>query len=230
MKRFLYVSIIVLAISFTVPEASAQTQYSIDSGMDDVEINTTVTLQCDEDSRNCPVNSWSLPNWYLPEDTVVENIRDTKGEIDDYTINGNTLSLETNEGEKRRTETVKIQFRIERPPEKVYRGLRKREFSLPGFRGKTTRGTVRTDNLISGRTSYGFETAYSGDRLNFTGSGPVNVRLKSGEGNETKYFEFFGKVPEEDQSLAYEVPVAMTGQVQNFRRFPVAVMDSKSFN
>ena len=230
MKRFLYVSIIVLAISFTVPEASAQTQYSIDSGMDDVEINTTVTLQCDEDSRNCPVNSWSLPNWYLPEDTVVENIRDTKGEIDDYTINGNTLSLETNEGEKRRTETVKIQFRIERPPEKVYRGLRKREFSLPGFTGKTTQGTVRTDNLISGRTSYGFETAYGDDRLNFTGSGPVNVRLKSGEGNETEYFEFFGKVPQEDRSLAYEVPVAMTGQVQNFRRFPVAVMDSKSFN
>jgi len=230
MRRLLYVSIFVLAISFTVPEAFAQTQYSIESGQDQVHINATLKLQCDENSRNCPVNSWQVPNWPLPDDTTVESIRDTRGEIDDYTVSNNILSLETNEGERRRTETVKIDFRIDKPAEEVYRGLKKREFSLPGFNGKATTGTVKMDDLISGRTSYGFNTAYSSKRLNFSGTGPVQIRLKSGQGNETEYFEFFGQAPEDNQSLAYEVPVAMTGQVQNFRRFPVAVMDSKTFN
>lgn len=230
MNRGLYLVLILFALAFTVPQASAETYYSIDSGMEEVNINASLQLTCNDNSENCPVNRWTVPNWPLPEDTVLEGISDSQGEIEDYSISSDTLSFETNKGDKRRKETVRIQFRIERPPENVYRGLVKREFSLPGFNGRETRGTVQMDDLISGRTSYGFETAYGNDRFNFSGKGPLQIRLKSGKGEETEYFEFFGETPEDDQSLAYEVPVAMTGQVQKFKRFPVAVMDSKSFN
>ncbi|WP_414838190.1 hypothetical protein ACK3SF_02200 [Candidatus Nanosalina sp. VS9-1] len=210
--------------------AASQVQYTIDSDNRDVEINTTVRLDCDISSSSCPVNSWRLPNWPLPEDVEVLNVRDSIGEIEDYSIEGNMLSLETNRGERRTSETVKINFRINREAEEVYRGLRKREFSLPGFSGERTFGEVQMDNVISGRTTYGFETSYGKDHFNFTGTGPVQIRLKAGKGNRTEYFEFFGDRPEGNHSLAYEIPVAMTGQVQNFKRFPVAVMDPETFN
>lgn len=228
MERPLKILLAALLILSTGLGAS-QVQYSIDSEKSHVDVNATVKLECDRSSSNCPVNSWRLPNWPLPEDTEILEVKDSIGEIDDYTVTGDELTLETNRGDKRASETVQINFRIDREAENIYRGLKQREFSLPGFSGRETFGEIEMENLISGWTNYGFETAYGKDHFNFSGTGPTSIRLKAGEGNKTKYYEFFGTSPE-DQDLAYEVPVAMTGLVQNFQRFPVAVMDSETFN
>lgn len=229
MKRPVKVLALILMIFFTA-SALGQVQYSIDAGTENVEVNSTVLLQCDSTSQNCPVNNWRLQEWRLPEDTEILGVEDSIGEINDYTVNNRRLSFQTNTGDRRTSERVKIRYRIDREAEEVYRGLKKRQFSLPGFQGRESFGKIEMDDLISGRTGYGFETAYGKDHFNFSGTGPVNIRLKAGQGNKTDYYDFFGKTPQEDQSLAYEIPVAMTGQVQNFERFPVAVINPEGFD
>ena len=218
-----------VALIFSTGLGASQVQYSIDSEESHVNVNATVKLECDKSSSSCPVNSWRLPNWPLPEDSEILEVKDSIGEVDDYTVKDDELTLETNRGDKRTSETVKINFRIDRETENIYRGLKQRQFSIPGFSGKETFGEIQMENLISGRTSYGFETSYGENHFNFSGTGPTSIRLKAGEGNKTDYYEFFGASPG-DQKIAYEIPVAMTGLVQNFQRFPVAVMDSKTFN
>jgi hypothetical protein len=158
------------------------------------------------------------------------SIEDSLGEVEDYEKNGNEVSITTNSGDRRTSETVRISLRIDREAEEIYQGLYQRSFSLAGFSGEKTTGSLRNDNLLSGWTSHGFDTAYSDEYLNFTGEGSVSIRTKFGEGQETKYYEFFGGKPPENTELAYEVSVGTTGNLQGFERFPVASMGSRTFN
>jgi hypothetical protein len=226
MRKFLIILLLILAVSFS----AGQVSHEIEAGVDQAVINTTVRLDCDRESSNCPVNRWRL-SWNLPEDAEIISIKDSLGEVEDYEVEGDKVSFTTTESDERRTsETVKIRMRINRGAQEIYEGLYQRSFSLAGFSGEETTGSLRNDNLLSGWTSHGFDTAYSDEYLNFTGEGSVSIRTKFGEGQETKYYEFFGGEPQENTELAYEVSVGTTGIVQDFQRFPVASMDSRTFN
>ena len=221
------IAVLFLLISFSMT-ASADVSHSIQTGVDQVKINSTIKLSCDLSGPNCPVNKWQL-KWQLPEGAKTIAVKDSIGEIEDYKVSDNTLSITTNSGDRRSSETVKIQMRIDRDAKEVYRGLYKREFSLAGFKGEKNTGTLKSPDLLSGWTSHGFDTAYGSESLNFSGEGSLALRIKFGEGEETPYYEFFGSNPAENTSLAYEVSVGMTGLVQQFERFPVASMDSEYF-
>jgi hypothetical protein len=218
-----------LLVLFLTGLAAGQVSYSISSTAEEVDINTTLKLDCGDSSR-CPVNQWTIPGWPLPDSAEVISVRDSLGKIEEYTVEGDSLSIETNSGDRRRSETVRIHMRVPGDAESIYRGLKKRSLSIPSIPEGRTSGTLRQEDLVSGRTGFGFDASYSDNVMNFTGTGPTNIRIKFGEGNETEYFEFFGTDDIRNSELAYEVSVGMTGQVQNFERFPVAVMDSKSFN
>jgi hypothetical protein len=225
MRKLLPILLMIMAVTM----AAGQVSHQIHAGVDEARINSTVKLSCERESSNCPVNRWRL-TWNLPEDAEVVSIEDSLGEIEDYETEGSQVSITTNSGDSRTSETVKIRMKIDRDAEEIYDGLYKRSFSLAGFKGEDAFGSLRNDNLLSGWTSHGFETAYSDEYLNFTGTGSVSIRTKFGEGQETEYYEFFGGEPPQDTDLAYEVSVGTTGIVQGFKRFPVASMDSKTFN
>ncbi len=205
----------------------AQVFHEVNSDTGEVELNTTVRLNCDSGAENCPVNSWRL-NWNIPEEAVIKSIRDSIGQIDESDVQGETLLLTTNRGESRTSETIEISMRMTGGAEEIHKGLYKREFSLPGFSERKTSGYIRNDNIISGWTGYGFQPSFSRHNMTFRGKGSSRLRVNFGDGNKTEYYEFFGGDPE-NTSLAYEISVGMTGLSQDFKRFPVALMKPSKY-
>lgn len=222
-----YLTLALLSIVF-LSIASGDVYYEIDAGDDSVRMNTTLELECDTADENCPVNRWRL-TWDLPEGSDLISIEDSLGEVDDYTKDGDQVSLRTNRGDRRDSETVRIRVEIDGKAEEIHKGLFKRKLNLAGFSDQETRGIVRNPELISGWTGKGFETSYSEKQMNFTGEGSTSVRINFGKGHKTEYYEFFGDKPS-NTSLAYEVSVGMTGLTQGFERFPVAVMDKNDYD
>lgn len=219
--------LIFLAVLMVLAPASGQVFHEIQSDEDSAQVNTTIRLSCEDDGDQCPVNRWKL-SWNLPEDAEIISIRDSLGEIDDYRKTGQQLSITSNSGDRRRSETIEIVMDIQRPAEEINKGLYKREFSLSGFRGGRTSGYLRNDNIISGWTGYGFQPVFRDDNMTFRGQGSSRFRINFGEGNETEYYEFFGGNPK-NTSLAYEIAVGMTGLIQDFDRFPVALMSEEKY-
>lgn len=209
----------IAALVLFVGTAAAEVQYEITADRDKVFVNTTLQLDCE---TNCPVNSWRL-DWGIPEGAEIVSIRDSLGKIEDYTVSNDQVSIRTNQGPRRNSETVEIKMLLRRDADEIYSGLFKRSLSLPGFEGEKTSGFIQSPGLLSARTNYGFRMSFEGERMVFAGTGPVNLRIKSGEGYETRYFSFFGERANGTE-IAYEVPIGMTGIVQEFERFPVAVM------
>lgn len=221
-------AVLLVLIGMLVASAAAEqrVQHSIETDRDEAQINSTIRLECSGD--NCPVNSWKLA-WSKPSEAEVVKIKDSLGEINDYEVTRNEIEIETNSGSRRRSETVKIVLNMGEDASEIHDGLYKREFRLPGFEGVETEGRVKSKNLLSGRVGYGYESSFSNSSMTFRGSGPVNVRIKFGDGYKTRYFKFFG-AEYDDQEQAYEIPMGVIGQIQNFDRFPVAVMDDTTYN
>lgn len=225
MRRFLVFSVLLV---FFVSFGSADVFYEIDSDEGDVMVNTTLELSCDVEKSNCPVNRWRL-DWSMPSGSKVVSVSDSYGSIEDYSIEDGDLSIVSNSGSRRSSETINIQYRVFRDAEEIHRGLYKRNLNLPGFRGERTSGVVSNPDLVSGWMGKGFDTSYTEDNMSFTGTGSSSLRINFGRGNETGYYSFFGVNPD-NTSLAYEVSVGMTGLIQGFDRFPVALMSPEEYN
>lgn len=222
MNKVLLLSVLLVAFSFT---ATADVYHDAEVSEQGMLLNTSIKLECES---NCPVNKWSL-TWQIPDDAEVLGLEDSIGEIEDYTLQDNRIRLTTSSGPKRMNETVLLQLNVTEDSEEIYDGLYQRRISLPGFGGEESSGVVRVDNLISGWKSYGFETSYTDNSMKFQGEGPVNLRLKFGEGEETDYYTFFGEYTG-NTSQAYEISIGTTGLEQDFKRFPVASMPSDVYN
>ena len=207
--------------------ASAEVFYEIDADQSSVEMNATLELSCQESGDNCPVNRWNL-NWNMPEDAEVVGIKDSYGKIQDYSVNNGQVSIKTNSGSRRTSETVKIRMRVDRQAELIHDGLYKREMNLAGFQGEETTGVMTNEDLISGWTGNGFQESYEESRMTFKGTGSTSIRTNFGKGYKTKYYEFFRGVPE-NTDLAYEISVGMTGLKPSFDRFPVALMNPDNY-
>ncbi|MFB6203328.1 MAG: hypothetical protein ABEK01_02450 [Candidatus Nanohaloarchaea archaeon] len=190
--------------------------HQVSSTPDRMWINTTLRYDC---SGNCNYRQ----SWIVPENATVYRVEDANGEINGYTVIGSRIKFPVN------TETARISFLLRRDAERIYGDLYRRQVSLPSIRDVRTSGTVTSENLLSGWTSFGFNQSFSGNRMEFEGRGPLVVRFKFGEGNETEYFEFFGSHPDRTE-IAYEVPVGTLGLRQGFRRFPVASMPGGEYN
>lgn len=222
MKKLLLLAFLLAAFSFT---ATADVYHEAEVSEEGMLLNTSIQLECE---NNCPVNKWSL-TWQLPDSAEVIGVKDSIGEIDDYTVENDRIQITTNSGPKRRNETVLLQLNVTEDSEEIYNGLYQRRISLPGFSGEETSGVIRAENLISGWKSYGFETSYANSSMKFQGEGPVNLRVKFGEGTETDYYTFFGDYTG-NVSQAYEISIGTTGLEQDFERFPVASMPSDVYN
>lgn len=223
MKKFFLLFILIL-ISAT---AYGQVFHEVDAGKDKAAINTTVVLECDPETSNCPVNSWKL-EWTMPKNAEVKHIRDTLGEVTEYTVTGEKVQIRTNQGKRRESETVEISMMIEKDAEEIYRGLYKREFSLAGLAGSQSSGYVKAPGLVSGWMGYGSKPVFYDSNMSFATEGSTAVRVNFGNGNKSKYYEYFG-IPARNSESVYEISVGMTGLVQDFQRFPVAVMAQEDY-
>ncbi len=221
MKRL----VLFLLVLSLVAGATGKIHYDISSDTEQVSINATVLLECRD---SCPVSGWEL-SWSKPENAKVLSVRDSLGRIEDYQVYDDSISIETNSGPARYNETLEIRMRMAVEAEEVHDGLYKRTLSLPGFREQETFGEVYAEDLLSGRLNFGFETGFGNESMQFRGNGPVNIRIKFGDGYETRYFSFFG-AEIDGAEIAYEVPRGTTGLSQDFRRFPVAVMEDETYN
>lgn len=222
MKKAVLIGLLIFMAGF----ASAEVFYEVEVDEEQVLMNTTVQLECN--GNDCPVNRWRL-SWTQPENSEILFIRDSYGAIEDYDVEGNTISMRTNRGEARHEETVQIGFRVEEPAENIYEDLHWRRFRLPSFSDRRTSGIIEVDNLISGWVSHGFRSSFESDQMEFEGHGPVNIRLNFGEGEKTEYYEFFGN-RQGYTERAYEISLGTTGLVQEFERFPIAVLPDEVYD
>lgn len=221
--RKLFLASVLLAV-FTAP-AAADVQYQGLISQEEVMMNTSVELEC---SDRCPVSRWSL-TWNVPENAEIIEIRDSYGEIEDYDRTGRSFSITTNTGEPRRTETIEIRMRIDEDAEKVYKDLHYRRISLPSLGGEETTGIFEVEDMVSGWVGYGFESSFEEEELRIQGEGATKIRVNFGQGEEKDFYEFFGE-ERDNSSEAYRLAVGTTGQVQDFRRFPVSVMPTAVYN
>lgn len=221
--RKLFLASVLLAV-FTAP-AAADVQYQGVINQEEVRMNTSVELECED---RCPISRWSL-TWYIPENAEIIEIRDSYGEIDDYDRTGRSVSITTNTGEPRRSETVEIRMKIDEDAENVYEDLDYRRLTAYGIENEPTTGVFRVRNIVSGWAGYGFESSFSENEMRIKGNGTTAIRVNFGQGVEKEFYEFFGE-ERDNSSEAYRLAVGTTGQVQDFRRFPVSVMPTAVYN
>lgn len=221
-KEALVLSIILL---FAGSAAANDAYYELEVGQDEILMNTTVKLECG--NEQCPHN-WRL-SWQMPKDAEILSIEDSRGPIENYEIQNGGIVATSNQDSERDPETFRMSFRINREAEEIYGGLYKRQFSLRSFEDAKTTGEVRVDNFLSSSTGYGVETSVAENNLSFRSVGPLNLRVKFGQGNRTEYYEFFGGSPE-NSSMPYEIAVGTTGEQLQVNRLPVALLPGALFN
>lgn len=218
-------------ILFVMPFASAEVYYEIDiKNEDKQEINNTIQLNCNpEDDDLCPVTNWRF-TWNVPQNANIEHIEDSYGEITEYNLQQDLLEIETNQGDQRTNETVRIWLTADTTTTEVS-GLKTVELSLPSFESERTFGEISQENLISGSVPHGFEKSFEEEKLLFEGSGPLNLVINHGEPEQqTDYYSFFGQTPSKDVDKAYELAVGNTGIVQDFDSLPVVYIDSEIYD
>lgn len=208
-----------LLIGFVGAELQ-EVQYSIDTNQSHAEINTSVHMSCDS---TCTGLKWSVP-----EKSEVLFVRNSRGEME-YELTDGGVDIPGSRARGRENETIKIGTRMNKEAEEIYQGLYQRTISIPSFQGVKTTGFFHNENLISGRIGFGFDYSFTNEEMRFKGKGPSNVRIKFGEGQESRYFEFFGLKPNNTES-AYQVPIGVLGFQQKFSRFPVAVMTDSDYD
>ena len=215
----LRIATILLFTVILIGSVTAQSFHSIEANQDRILIQSNITLSCDQ---NCPANSFRF-QYRMPEGSEIISIEDSLGEINDYTLNSNIAEIVTNRGEKKESEALVMNYKIERPAELVKPGLYSRQISLSGFEDEKTSGVVEAEGLISGRTNQGFETSFS-EELRFRGTGPIQINFNFGNGSKTDHYEFFdGEVDESDDS--YRIALGVVGLQQSYQRIPVAMYE-----
>lgn len=220
-------AILFLVLTVLTSASTGEVFHEIQADRDKARLNTTLKLDCDPETSQCPVNRWRL-TWDLPENAVVERIEDSNGQIQDYERQGSQVRIVTNSGQRRTSETVKISATVGEGAEKIHKGLYMRKLNLAGFAGESTQGVMKNSEIISGWTGRNFKTSFTQDNMSFSGTGSTTVRINFGTGNKARYYEFFGGKPE-NSSKAYEISVGMTGLTQPFQRFPVALMSPEDY-
>ncbi|MFB6245590.1 MAG: hypothetical protein ABEJ03_04565 [Candidatus Nanohaloarchaea archaeon] len=220
MERIVLVTGLVLVLGSL---AGAQTFYQVDAGEETALVNTSTRLECEE----CPVSSWTV-RLKIPNDARILNVTSQNGEVIRSRTSGDILKVETSTPAAR-SEKITAVYTTKAGRNRVKGGLYTRRLSLSGFPERTTSGIIRSENLLNARVGEGFRFSPGEDSVNFSGEGPTNVVIATGQGREKENFEFFGK-PTERSSLAYRISAGTLSTSNRFERFPVAKLDTETYD
>lgn len=213
---------LVLVLAFSL--GASKVNYIIDDSEDQMKINTSIKMDCSD----CPVSKWQL-TWQTPPNADVLWVNGTEGPAEKVEEGTESVKITTTTSPQD-SEIIRIGMRVDKDAQKIKDDLHKREIRLPGFKGEKTAVSVKNDQILSGWASFGFDTAFDDKKMSAVGKGPVNLRWKFGEGEETRYYEFFGYQPDGSVDETYKISVGTLGIIQGFKRFPVGVLSDREYN
>lgn len=221
-------TLLCIAVLMVVMPASAEAYYDVDANSSAVEMNSTVRTYCDQGpgADGCPVSRWTL-TLRKPADAKIIEIESSAGKVEDYENYGDKVIVKTSHEEPTESETVRMYYRYGEDAEEIVEGLFTRSISLPAFSNDENSGRITVENLISADIDSQVSQSTVNETVKYSGSGPLRARLVSGQGAETRFYEFF---PEKrDGSDAYRIAAGTLG-FGSRSLIPVAIMPNKEYN
>lgn len=219
-----------LAMSIGLVQAN-DVFYEINETSTYYNVSSTVQLECDADNPGCPTPRWSL-SWNLPENSEVQTVKDQYGEVEEYQRVGNVLEVETNTGYRANNQTVEINYQVFDHREDMLEGLERRELNLPGYSDSKTSGIIDSENLISGTSSHDSKIMFEHEQISFETTGPISLRLNSGDGREIEGFSYFGdyEASKNISRLAMGSAVGVTHRKPVYNSLPVVVVEPRVYD
>lgn len=227
-KYFMF--FLALAMAMSLVQAN-DVFYEINETSSYYNISSTVQLECDTDNPGCPTSRWSL-SWNLPDNSEIQSVKDQYGEVEEYQRTGNVLEVQTNAGYRANNQTVEINYQVFNPREGMLEGLERRELNLPGYSGSKTSGIINSENLISGTSSHDSEVSFEDEQVSFETTGPISLRLNSGEGQDMEGFSYFGdyRVDNNASRIAMGTAVGVTHRTPVYNSLPVVVVEPRVYD
>jgi hypothetical protein len=199
-----------------------------------VEAETTFDLRASDGD----LNYWTI-RFTLPEGARVVSVEDTFGKIEDYEVDGDKLKFETNPGEARESETVRIDYVVEDAIVAKYGNLKIVEVGFVGYNEAIDRSTstriTADDKILSASHPAGFSSTvtkrgvvYEGD----DGEGSATARVAVGDGKEYDRYALFGdqNVDLSEADSLYSIVPRAFGFEASVYKHPVVVLSDEEYN
>jgi len=196
-----------------------------------VEAETTFDLRASDED----LNYWTV-SLSLPEGARVVSVEDTFGEIEDYEVDGDKLKFETNPGEARESETVRVDYVVEDAIVAKYGNLKIVEVGFVGDDETTDRSTstriTADDKILSASHPAGFSSTVTDEEVLYRGDGSATVRVAVGDGDEYDRYAVFGdeSVDLSEADELYSIVPRTFGFEASVYKHPVVVLDDKEYN
>jgi len=209
--------------------------YSIELEGDGAVFTTTIGLE-----SATPANSFKLNGFLLPENSTVISIKDTIGEIEDYTLAGGKITFESNKGAARLKETVELKYSVEGVKGKGFSPLYFAEFSLPASEGSDVSVEVKGERVISFESNTGFNGEVRDGVLKMAGQGPAWFAcFYSNEGKDYNHYVLFNKSGHSDTELEehgvreadklFDIIPLIIGIKPPFEKIPVVALEESEY-
>lgn len=213
-------------LSLLAGAAASTTSYDLSIEGNSAEMNLTLEIL----PENTDLTEMRPISWRLPEGTEIDSITDSSGSVD-FSRDGSLVTFKTEIPAEQDREVVEIKGEIQDVVKEQYRELDLARLQLSA-RNDTTQVQVSTDRMIlSEASSFGFDTALGNDSANYSGKGPVNLRLAiSDAGTMYENYALFGPGNISVADDLYWVPAAVTGFLPQVNRHPVVVLPDREYN
>ncbi|MCJ7450768.1 MAG: hypothetical protein MUP58_03450 [Candidatus Nanohaloarchaeota archaeon QJJ-9] len=190
-------------------------------------VNSTFNLYAEEET-----NYWNT-EWQIPEKAEIISIKDSLGEIENYERIGGAISFETNRGDRRNRETVKVSYKIPNAIKTWQDEVKVLQLQISGFNDRyeeydeeKTYARVEVPEKVLGTSeNLGFRSSFEGGAANFSGEGPLNFKVTYTD-LESNYTHFIPVSPVNlsEADRLYPILESFTGRKADFRKFAVMTL------
>ncbi|MCX6802166.1 MAG: hypothetical protein NT067_03550 [Candidatus Diapherotrites archaeon] len=223
-----------LVLAFSTASAG-YFNYSIELQGKDALFTVTIGLESQTEAT-----SFALNNFFLPENSTVVSLRDSIGQIKNYSVSKEGISFETNSGGMRSKETVELKFRTAGIALDDYSPLYSAEISLPGSSDSRATIEMKGARIISFEATPEFSGEISGGSLKLSGKGPAAfAAFYSKEGAEFQHFVLFNKSGLPDKKIEengmkeadglFDIIPRLLGFNVPFEKIPVLVLGEEEY-
>ncbi|MBL7160483.1 MAG: hypothetical protein ISS93_01380 [Candidatus Aenigmarchaeota archaeon] len=231
-RRFL----IFIAVLTLLPTAGAITTYDISIDGNAAIVNATFEVYTSQSGEK--VNYWST-SFSLPENAEILELRDSKGEITEYTFDKGKLSLETNKGGLKEKEVIYLLYKLENSVNNEFSPLKKLNLSLPAFENvredvpdeQTFVSLEVSEQIHSAIPSLGFVSNVGDKDIQFSGDGPIAFTVWFGDGGKLyRHYALFGDGDATQADSGFGIVPSVTGLPLEYSRIPVVVLPDQEYN
>lgn len=179
--------LVVLATTFA-GQAAAVSDHRIH--LDDGEATVEITFEVYGEDPDSLYQRWTT-SITVPSSAEIRSVRDSQGEVESYSRNGDQLSVESNTGPLRSKEVFTVEYSFDATVES-HGEFTVVELDLVGFRDSrddvpdevTQARITAEDDVLSWSPAPGFRSGHGDDGLVFRGEGSASVRVVVGENDD----------------------------------------------